>query len=836
MSVKSINQIVKSSTVVGALKALTSLKSVFASADVTPQYATVITDVVELEARTSALLVKWNLSLEATKELRTNVYEAMKIAEQTKTLPIVLRSTFNSLEKEFRLAGLQTNNVALQLRREIESKDYKRTLCERAIVEQIALNGAQLQTDLRTFVMEDNTPKVAKQLWEQLITNNVDGLERIVANVFQAWLPQQPSEHMPLIVSAAQAGRAMTKHIKDISYHQSAHETLGAIMIDALATNGWVQTIKGAAPVGTFKSQYRVLIDWKSLFGDEMPALIKAMVHGRTQDVMLCAPAPISKRKGNPFVLDESKYRANKANLQLSNQTYKAISHSNSVSLQIFVPGEQTWASLMAWVEPYLAIMRLQRKDAQARLNNQYLREDVSTRGKLKIIAAFNEENFLAKLAELFIFNEDGTITARTFYTLASGDERTRLYDATGFGFQSDKFLRHLLRFGKFEKLTEAGEIDLVNYRTHLQEEIADMASMKNMSLSVQKEYLGLQVKLAQVEYDLINGVSQAPLEYDGNNQGVQIYSVILGSKKAGAFAGLDPKQMRDAYNELGALLDAALNVPAGFEYTRIQVKYAVMVWIYGAGKEAILRTGGPLWDGIYNEALTKQAESGVNFMDGIDEDMFWDIFQDIMDTMLPGVKALMKLINSKHTQLDEQGNPIVTHQWTTLGQNVARLELKGKKSVPVEQELFMHSMSKFHKDGSTKVTLTSHRRDFAPGEKAAALAPLFIHSTDASLLYGILSVFAGTDTPIGTVHDGFFVSANNTQRLFSAYKSMLVEILNMDFAARALAEMTVRNGMTDDQVLLMNKQEIDAIKAQYVPEEDRLTIADIQGSQPLGF
>lgn len=544
---------------------------------------------------------------------------------------------------------------------------------------------------------------------------------------------------------------------------------IGTIVLDRLQLGGVitfgdkrVSSAEGTASTTT------VEIDWKSLFGDKVHKAIQAIWSGTSIAPSALPQGPITSRARVGYQTDALRRPVSKSNLKISAITRHALEHRGAVALSIFTFDDND-GMFNDTISKYLKLQDKRILEAQHRMNIEASLDETID---LKVLTAFNRKAFLAQLVRLRLLNR--------YFVLAVTDDRTRTYDASSFGFQADKFIRHMIRFADGRVATTASIAETKSYIKHLKKEIP---ALSKGSVKDQIECLGLEVKLLQCEKDLRDNTANTPLEYDGKNSGIQMYATAaLKSLTVARYGGLDPEQQMDAYQELVDWLNATYNIDIKMQIIRNDGKRPVMVFIYGGGKTTIISTGGEGWKGLRQLLIDHKAPKIPT------EKELYEAFTALMDQMLPGVQSTMKMALQNHSSRRGTKNidGIVRYQWTSLVGNTCQILMEQHK-VKVRLEI---PLTNCRTASGYNRTVTHYVTILNPNVKTQALAPLPIHSVDSSILVIVLAYFRELGLDIGTVHDGFLVRATDVATLFDAYKRALVTSNDSNIYAEMMADL----------------------------------------------
>jgi hypothetical protein len=708
------------------------------------------------------------------------------------------------------LTGNLDTPIMNQLRIETKSRSYYKQYVKYLITEDIRSmsNFDKLFKDIAKYI--NSTKDSVSDIYNEL--RDVASLKEVITEAMIACIPSKSGKTLYNVASIKIGMRLWRLYTGDIIPSPSTYIELGQRVLIALDKVGVLEVIK---TVEDHKPHFYIELDYRTVFGLSISRAIDTLNHTNRNYPMIVKPSNCTYRNYRyGYLTQDAKISAANPGVRLSKSTVDAINHRSSTKLSIFT-FEDDSKLFNEYITEYCKLQHAQVQEAQRKLtkewaSTQHLPED--DRRELLILSKWTEPAFLKELNFL--------LAQGSYYVLAKTCDRTRIYDANNFGFQADKFIRHLIRFeesvmdGKARKQTE-------EYRLRVLEELDKLGSRTD--LKSRKEYLGLKVKLAQLDYDLKHGVCGTPIEKDGRNSGVQVYATgALKSKRVGKYGGLDPEIIADAYKELTIRLNDIYGLTIETGFVRNDGKKPVMVFIYGAGKQAITLKGGADWEGIYY-MLT-------NFGVVTTPEEVWGHFSNIMSEILPGVPEVMQLINSNHSS-NHKGVKLtdrrVVYRWKNLVGSTVKLELT--KTIDIQTPM-RHDAFKTAKGND--YTLYIKTTDYTPDAKHKALSPLVNHSNDAGGVVIVVNEFAAVNAPIGTVHDGFFVRATELCLLDDSYKKFLITLNDSNIYAEILADINPFVSSEDKQAQIDHNIEV----LNSLRIGDILTTEDILNSNPLSW
>lgn len=271
--------------------------------------------------------------------------------------------------------------------------------------------------------------------------------------------------------------------------------------------------------------------------------------------------------------------------------------------------------------------------------------------------------------------------------------------------------------------------------------------------------------------------ISHTPVQIDGSNNGLQIYSLLLRDRKTAlatnVVGGSHSTAPRDIYQDVAdnltqKLLQSAdpaakkwLAVVAG-RVPRAACKRAVMTLPYGATRFACRRYVHEWWD--------EQVKAGKIKYGAIDPwkdtaflaSLMWDSIREVIVAARAGMDWLRKVSSLM------KGRALV---WTTpSGFRVSQAYVK-----TAPHDLVIHTAGK-----KMRLQIQVPTDELSPKSQANGFAPNFIHSLDASVLAevvlrgereGIVDWFA--------VHDSFGTHAADVERLHKIIREVYCEVFS---------------------------------------------------------
>lgn len=703
----------------------------------------------------------------------------------------------------------------LQLTNEQATKQWQLGNLKEQIATAIAAAPMKAYRGLSTEHFAEGTTDTIKELW----VNHVDGeftRKELLTIAFQVLLPANNS----YTVYDGAARAIGMRLLPVISYKgeritASAQMKIGNVLLDRMEFGGFIKIAKtksGETVDGYTKKVYTAEVDWASIFGKQfLSNLHKAWAGTSRLPLAHFDKLPGYSRPKLPYLTKVLATSVSKANLKLSRRAIDALNHRFYTKLELFTFRDDK-ELFNKFIKQYCDLKDTQVVDSQREENLAAAKE-----GRTPLIMKpFDRAKFTKELNQVLLMG--------VYYIASNTDQRTRIYDASGFGFQDDKFIRHLIRFSEYKSETPRSRARTVEYIAHCK---AEHKSLSKGNAKAKIEALGMLAKIAQLEQDLDEGTSNTPIEWDGNNSGVQMYATAaLKSLNVGRYGGLDPQIMLDAYKFLISEINTLYKLDITVQLQRNDGKRPVMVFTYGAGKKSILLDGGDDWTGL--QRLLEAA--GVK----VDTDTLWTQFEGIMDRMLPGVQQVMTHMLNNHAS--RRGTKLVDskviYKWDTLVGSEAQLRLEESMTISdIEMPMTNHRTPK-----GNCVTVSHTSIQLTPKAKTQALAPLPIHTVDASAVIIVLEYLGKLGIDVGTVHDGFFVRMIDEEHLITAYKLALCEVNNSNIYAEMMADLnpSVTPDTWDAEVA--NNIEVLKAIAESNPDYIRLTSEHIMNSTPLSW
>lgn len=449
--------------------------------------------------------------------------------------------------------------------------------------------------------------------------------------------------------------------------------------------------------------------------------------------------------------------------------------------------------------------------DAMNKLQNVEfkLRDDLPSDflDKYQTDARWEDDNGNFMIGEWNKFITDiQTLNGDPFRFAQAADDRGRLYSrATYVALQGDAYQKSMLRFANKEMVENQLALDYLKvafcneantdkipvedaiawFDSKTDEELDELANHRATEMGDSDAYPALRGILNDYRAALKGEDIGTIVPWDATNQAAQVYAVLSRDMQTAlisniAYAG----EREDAYGELATILNRRLHSTI---FTRDNVKYAFMTYLYGAGQSMILNGYNDL--NGKGDAKTKEQSIGRFFPYTMDDEEKWTIFVDSMKELLPAAVEYMEVI---YKFADEKRSK---YRWTMPDGFIV------ETTTFEQEEVIAHY---FKLGTSMEPSSTPTGSIFAKREtgvySSKALAPNIVHSIDS---YILREVVRRADFDIVTIHDSYGVHPNNVEKLRQLYREVLISVMEMNLLENILeqinpelAQAVVRRGL----------------------------------------